>query len=582
MNIEGFDNLEQIGEGGMAVVWKAHQVSLERDVAIKILKAELSANPEEVADFTREAKAAASLKHPNIIQVYDAAEQEGVYYFVMEYIAGQTAEQVLENGPMHWKKVAQVGLVIAEALEYAWNKASLIHRDVKPSNIMFDDDGTVKLADLGLAKRLDTDSLAEQIQIRKLEGTPNYMSPEQARCKSKLDFRSDMYSLGATMYHMVTGKLPFEEYETMEVLDQHTKGYLSNPRDIQPLIPPGICQLISKLMMKDADDRFSDWTEAIKEFKKVIAGRILVTKQGKQADSTVRQQKKKASETLAGKTKKAKEVPTPIWISAPAWSIMVIFWGYIVFSICRLPPVPSLPKPVITEIKKSAIIATTPVIKAPVIAQQNAQSDTKKAETELQNNTDQPKSTSVGMKASDEEQLLLHSLKAKLVDCIINQSYNDALTYITQERQYSHSPNFEAEITKMEEYINALTGKGDALEIEMKKRIGKETVIRIKGVDWPMIIRSVEDGAMKVDLKSKIGSEIKLRPGTLTLANLDPGEHIRLLGAPDTESKCITIFALSFKTKDYKMALKAAEGCGPFSDAFKAKIELETGQSQPK
>jgi len=176
MNIEGFDNLEQIGEGGMAVVWKAHQVSLERDVAIKILKAELSADPEEVADFTREAKAAASLKHPNIIQVYDAAEQEGVYYFVMEYIAGQTAEQVLENGPLHWKKVAQIGLAIAEALDYAWNKASLIHRDVKPSNIMFDDDGTIKLADLGLAKRLDTDSLAEQIQIRKLEGTPNYMS----------------------------------------------------------------------------------------------------------------------------------------------------------------------------------------------------------------------------------------------------------------------------------------------------------------------------------------------------------------------------------------------------------------------
>ncbi|OGV57657.1 MAG: hypothetical protein A2283_02950 [Lentisphaerae bacterium RIFOXYA12_FULL_48_11] len=579
MNIEGFDNLEQIGEGGMAVVWKAHQVSLERDVAIKILKAELSADPEEVADFTREAKAAASLKHPNIIQVYDAAEQEGVYYFVMEYIAGQTAEQVLENGPLHWKKVAQIGLAIAEALDYAWNKASLIHRDVKPSNIMFDDDGTIKLADLGLAKRLDTDSLAEQIQIRKLEGTPNYMSPEQARCKSKLDFRSDMYSLGATMYHMVTGKLPFEEYETMEVLDQHTKGHLPNPRDMLPLIPPGICQLISRLMMKDADDRYADWTEVIKELKKVIAGRILVTKQGKQADSTVSLQKKKASDELVGKTKKVVKIPTPVWIRIPAWSILTLFWGYIIISICNLPPVPSLPKPVSTEVRKPAIVATTPVIKASVIAHKNGQTDVKKTEPEPQKNNDQPKPASDGMKASDEEQLLLHSLKSKLADSIINQNYNDALTYITQERQYSHSPNFEAEISKMEEYVNTLSGKGNALEIEMKKRIGQETVIRIKGVEWPMIIRSIEDGSMKVDLKSKIGSEIKLRPGVLTFAQLDPAECIRLLGSPDTETKCITIFALSFKAKDYKTALKAAERCGPFSDAFKARIELETGQS---
>lgn len=580
MNIEGFDNLEQIGEGGMAVVWKAHQVSLERDVAIKILKAELSSDPEEVADFTREAKAAASLKHPNIIQVYDASEQEGVYYFVMEYIAGQTAEQVLENGPIHWKKVAQIGLAIAEALEYAWNKASLIHRDIKPSNIMFDDDGTIKLADLGLAKRLDTDSLAEQIQIRKLEGTPNYMSPEQARCKGKLDYRSDMYSLGATMYHMVTGKLPFEEYETMEVLGQHTSGHLPNPRDVIPMIPPGICQLISRLMMKDVSDRFSDWPEAIKELKKVVAGRILVTKQGRQADSTVSLPKKKASDELIGKTKKVEELPTPIWISVPAWSIMAIFWGYIIFSICMLPPVPSLPKPIIPEIKKPSIVATTPVIKAPVVAQKNGQTDVNKTDTEPQKNGDQPKPQAEGMKASDEEQLLLHSLKSKLADSIINQNYNEALTFVTQERQYSHSPNFEAEISKMEEYVNALSGKGNALEIELKKKIGQETVIKVKGVDWPMIIRSVEDGAVKVDLKSKIGSEIKLRPGTLNLSQLDPSECIRLLGTPDTETKCITIFAMSFKAKDYKTALKAAERCGPFAEAFKARIELETGQSQ--
>ncbi|MDD5521027.1 MAG: serine/threonine-protein kinase [Kiritimatiellae bacterium] len=581
MSMEGFDNFEQIGEGGMAVVWKAHQMSLDRTVAIKVLKSDLAANPEEVIDFINEAKSAASLKHPNIIQAYDAAEDEGVYYFIMEYIAGQTVSQVLQQGPIHWKKMIQIAAVIAEALEYASNKLNLIHRDIKPENIMFDDDGTIKLADLGLAKRMDTASLAAQIQVRKLEGTPNYMSPEQAKCLGKLDFRTDMYSLGATMYHMVTGRLPFAEYQQMEVLEMQIKGSLPNPRDIIPSIPLGIVQLITKLMMKDPNDRFTDWTEARREIKKVSTGRVMITKQTKLAKSTISQPEKKAADEIIGKkTPRAESMPTPIWIRVPAWSILALWWIYLVGSICNMPPVPSLPKPISPEIKKPlATVAAPPTIKPTVEASLNKNDQA--TNVTVATNMQPPQVASNILQASDEEKLLLHSLKLRLTECIMNQTYTEAINYITKERQYSHSVAFEEEMQKMEEYINAISEKGQVLEAAFKKKIGQDSVIRIKGNDWPVIIRSVENGIIKVDLKSTVGDSVILRPGSITFAQLEPMECIRWIGPADTEVKCIAIFALSYKARDHKLALKAAEKCGPFAEVFKTKIEQENPTPQP-
>lgn len=593
MSIEGFDNFEHIGEGGMAVVWKAHQMSLDRTVAIKVLKAELATDPEEVADFIQEAKAAAGLKHPNIIQVYDASEQEGIYFFVMEYIAGQTVDQVLEAGPIHWKKATLIASSIAEALEYAWDKFHLIHRDIKPGNIMFDDDGTVKLADMGLAKRMDTASLAEQIQVRKLEGTPNYMSPEQAKCKDKLDFRTDMYSLGATIYNMITGKVPFGEYEQMQALEMHINGYLINPRDLVPSIPLGVVQLMTKLMMKDPSDRFANWTEAVREIKKVAAGRILITKQGKMSDSTISQPEKKASDEMVGKrTPKNTDVPTPVAVWAPVWSILGIWWIYILWSICGMPPAPSLPKPFSPEIRKPVIaVAAAPAAKLTTAnTKTNGQVATPPGATNTPpevipsaaTNATPANPSSGNMQASDEESLLLHSLKSKLADSVMSQNPGEAATLIAQERQYTHSKSFEDEISKMEEFVSAISGKGQALETAMKKLVGKDTTIRVKGADWPIIIKSVqEDGKLLVDMKSKVGSAVVLRPATVQFSQLDPMDCIRWIGPADTESKCIAVFALSLKAKDYKLALKAAERCGPFAEIFKTKIEQEAPTLQP-
>ena len=149
--INGFELIEKIGQGGMAIVWKARQLSLDRVVAIKVLLPEFASDPDETQSFLKEARAVAKLKHGSIVQVYDVAQESAAHYFVMEYVSGSTLLGALQgNGPMGSKKALAVALDVAAALDYAWNSAQIIHRDIKPENIMIDGDGSVKVADLGL------------------------------------------------------------------------------------------------------------------------------------------------------------------------------------------------------------------------------------------------------------------------------------------------------------------------------------------------------------------------------------------------------------------------------------------------
>ncbi|MFO7871893.1 MAG: serine/threonine-protein kinase [Kiritimatiellia bacterium] len=338
MRIPGFDIHDKIGEGATAAVWKAYQVSLGRMTAVKILKPECAAKPEEVKDFIAEARSAARLKHPNIVQVYDVGNQDGTHYFVMEYVDGPTVSQMLSRqSRLSAKKALKIAKDVADALHRAWEDVGIIHRDIKPDNIMLDKDGTVKLADLGLAKIVKHAKTTGE-EPRRLEGTPNYMSPEQAGCDTDLDVTSDMYSMGATLYHMVTGKLPFGDSSPDRVVDLQIEGHLVNPREIEPSISIGLAQLITNLMMKKKEDRYSDWQEAIADFRKVSAGRILLAGHGSGADSTISPVSGKSTTKSTTKTRKqavgskrssddaspSKRVPGVVQFTA--WSLMVLWW----------------------------------------------------------------------------------------------------------------------------------------------------------------------------------------------------------------------------------------------------------------
>jgi len=286
MQIPGFEMLEKLGQGGMATVWKARQVSLDRIVAIKILSSRLARDPADIERFQKEAQSAAKLKHPGIVQVYDANISSGVYFFVMEYVAGYTVgEWVRRKQVLPEKDALLVVECVADALEYAWNRERIIHCDIKPDNVMIDADGTVKVSDLGLARTIRGMSPGQTDS--EVMGTPAYMSPEQASGRADLDFRADIYSLGAMLYHLVTGTMLFAGQSEEQVMEQQIAGTVPDPADIKPSVSGWAAVLIETMLAKNREDRHASWAAAKADIARVKKRHMPSTRLLKEGASTV-------------------------------------------------------------------------------------------------------------------------------------------------------------------------------------------------------------------------------------------------------------------------------------------------------
>ena len=269
--IPGFQIISKIGQGAMAVVFKAKQLSLDRIVAIKVLPKRLSENPEFVERFYREGRAAARLNHPHIVQAFDVGEAGGYHYFVMEFIDGNTVYDLLEDGqPMQEPDAIRLILQAARALEHA-HALGLIHRDVKPKNLMLTKGGVLKLADMGLAREMD-DSATATAEAGRAYGTPYYISPEQIRGEIIIDARADIYGLGATFYHMVTGKVPFDGGTPSAVMHKHLKEPIVPPDHVNHALTSGLGEIIEVMMAKSSDDRYRSMTEVISDLEAVANG----------------------------------------------------------------------------------------------------------------------------------------------------------------------------------------------------------------------------------------------------------------------------------------------------------------------
>lgn len=253
--IPGFQILSKLGAGAMATVYKARQLSLDRIVAIKVLPKRLSENREFVERFYREGKAAAQLNHSNIVQAIDVGEAGGYHYFVMEYVEGHTVFDVLAKHKVFDENDAlKVVIQVAEALIHAHDRG-FIHRDVKPKNVMITSAGVAKLADMGLAREA-SDRDAALSEAGRAYGTPFYISPEQIRGEVDIDFRADIYSLGVTFYHMVTGKEPFDGPTPSAVMHKHLKQPLIPPDHINTKLSTGVGEIIETMMAKDRTRRY--------------------------------------------------------------------------------------------------------------------------------------------------------------------------------------------------------------------------------------------------------------------------------------------------------------------------------------
>lgn len=275
--LPGYELISELGKGAMARVFKARQISLDRIVAIKVLPRKMSENIEFVERFYKEGKAAARLSHNNIVQAIDVAQAPaGYHYFVMEYIEGLTLYDEMAPPPAGKGRVfteadaLDVIIQMAEALVHA-HERGLIHRDVKPKNIMLTPGGVAKLTDLGLARGVE-DKEAAEMEAGKAYGTPYYISPEQIRGDVDIDFRADIYSLGATMYHLVTGKPPFEGDSPSAVMHKHLKQPLIPADHINTSLSTGVGEIIDVSMAKKREERYQSTKDLLEDLKAVRRG----------------------------------------------------------------------------------------------------------------------------------------------------------------------------------------------------------------------------------------------------------------------------------------------------------------------
>jgi len=372
----GYRIINQIGQGGMATVYKAYQASMDRNVAIKVLPSQLAESKEFTTRFQQEARIIARLEHPHILPVFDYGETDGYTYFVMRYLEAGTLKDKMQAGPLSLSEIDRIFTQLADALGYA-HSLGIIHRDLKPANALVDSHGNLFLTDFGIAKLLEGAS-PRLTQTDAIMGTPAYISPEQARSLA-VDQRSDIYSLGIILYEMVAGRVPFVADTPLAVILKHVSDNLPLPTSIKADIPPAIEQVILKALAKNPEDRFATAGEFVSAWKRALddkgsAGYVSVTNPNPVSHiaSTTGQTQGRTGSTTISSSKSGSSVP---WIVGCLIGVCLLFTvaggAFLVFNSMSsssqkqeptstyLPATPtSLPRP---ENTPTAIVKTKPI-----------------------------------------------------------------------------------------------------------------------------------------------------------------------------------------------------------------------------
>ncbi|GAE86850.1 Stk1 family PASTA domain-containing Ser/Thr kinase [Acetivibrio straminisolvens] len=261
-----YELIEKIGGGGMALVYKAKCRLLNRFVAVKILKSEFINDEEFLKRFKIEAQAAASLSHPNIVSIYDVGHENDIHYIVMEYVNGQTLKEYIEeNGALYWKDAVNIAIQITQAIEHA-HKNHIVHRDIKPHNILFTKDGMLKVTDFGIARAVSSSTIT---MAGNTIGSVHYFSPEQAR-GGFTDEKSDLYSLGIVLYELLTGMLPFDGESPVAVAIKHIQDEPAEPVSIKEDIPAGVNSIVMRAIQKDQTLRYQSASELLRDLHRVL------------------------------------------------------------------------------------------------------------------------------------------------------------------------------------------------------------------------------------------------------------------------------------------------------------------------
>jgi eukaryotic-like serine/threonine-protein kinase len=276
VQIAGYEILGVLGVGGMGVVYKARQPRLERFVALKMIRAGASARPEDITRFESEAKAVAAIEHANIVKIHDIGEHEGLPYFSLEYLAGGSLASKIGGKPQPFDEGARIVETLARAM-YVAHENKVIHRDLKPTNVLFTADGTLKITDFGLVKRLEADS--GQTRSGSILGTPSYMAPEQARGESQnVGPAADQYALGAILYELLTGRPPFQGTSVLDTLDMVRSKEPVPPSQLQPKTPRDLETICLKCLEKDIERRYPDVLALAEDLRKFQTGQTILAR----------------------------------------------------------------------------------------------------------------------------------------------------------------------------------------------------------------------------------------------------------------------------------------------------------------
>lgn len=272
MNLPDLTLESRMAGNSLTDVWIGHQDHLDRPVMVKVLKPDLALQPDEVERFWQEARRVSVLKHDNILEVYDVRQTHGRHYVLMEHASIRSLADWSANEPLAPAVAITVAIATAQGLDYAWREHRLIHCNLSPKCLYIDEARhTAKLDFFGLSRRVDPAAPDGSHASEHIVGTPHYMAPEQIDNDTTLDFRADMYGLGATLYHLLTGSAPFEALDPMAVLEAQLADQIPHPCDCVSDLHPAIGDLISRLMMKSAGARYPDWAAAIAAMERVLS-----------------------------------------------------------------------------------------------------------------------------------------------------------------------------------------------------------------------------------------------------------------------------------------------------------------------
>ncbi len=350
-----YEILEIVGSGGMAIVYKARCRLLNRYVAIKMLREERRGDEEFVERFRVEAQAAASLSHHNIVSVFDVGQENGKDYFVMEYIEGVTLKELIQSREIKWQEACEYAMGICDAIEHAHRK-NIVHRDIKPHNIMITKEGVVKVTDFGIARAVSASAMMTQGNTlihggKDVVGSVHYFSPEQASGKV-VDFKSDIYSIGVVLYEMLTGKVPFDADNIVAIARMHVESQPTPVTEIRPNIPEALSDIVMKAMAKQSSSRYQTAVEMGRDLKRVKETPTAVIP--KNADDTM----EIPVEDIIGEEYIPEEIPAPkkpapkksgrgngikgAWITAAA--VLAVCVAILIFSLASGGPANEIPQ----------------------------------------------------------------------------------------------------------------------------------------------------------------------------------------------------------------------------------------------